>query len=95
MAGTVPAVYMASDPEDDAMSHRLSTPLHRSLFSLPLLAVAVAAIAHEPPALGAGLERVVVAGIECRDTPRPAGMLALARMPGDLGLMSRRIHCAG
>ena len=29
------------------------------------------------------------------DTPRPAGMLALARMPGDLGLLSRRIHCAG
>lgn len=77
------------------MTYRLSTPLHRSLFALPLLAVAMAAIAHEPPSVGAGLERVVAAGIECSDTPRPAGMLALARMPGDLGLMSRRIHCAG
>jgi hypothetical protein len=86
---------MASDPEDTVMSHRLSTPLHRSLFSLPLLAVAVAAIAHEPPSVGIGLETMVATSIDCRDTPRPAGMLALARMPGDLGLMSRRIHCAG
>ena len=77
------------------MSHRLSTPLHRSLFSLPLLAVAVAAVTHEPPSIGTGLERVVATSIDCRDTPRPAGMLALARMPGDLGLISRRIHCAG
>ena len=77
------------------MSHRLSTPIHRSLFSLPLLAVAVAAMAHEPPSLGAGLEQVVAVGIDCRDTARPAGVLALARMPGDLGLISRRIHCAG
>lgn len=77
------------------MTYRLSTPLHRSLFVLPLLAVAMAAIAHEPPAIGAGIGQAVVATMECSDTPRPAGMLALARMPGDLGLMSRRIHCAG
>ncbi|WP_146907521.1 hypothetical protein [Arenimonas daejeonensis] len=77
------------------MSHRLSTPIHRSLFCLPLLAVALAAAMHEPPSLGLSLERVVAAGVDCSNAPRPAGMLALARMPGDLGLISRRIHCAG
>lgn len=77
------------------MNHSLSTPLHRSLFALPLLAVALAAISHEPPSLRTGLARVVASSLDCRETARPAGMLALARMPGDLGLLSRRIHCAG
>lgn len=77
------------------MSLNLSTPLHRSLFALPLLAVGLAAIAHEPPALGAGVERLVANSIDCSETPRPAGRLGLARMPGDLGLISRRLHCIG
>lgn len=77
------------------MSPNLSTPLHRSLFALPLLAVALAAIAHEPPSLGAGLERLVATTVDCSDTTRPAGRLGLARVPGDLGLLSRRLSCAG
>ena len=76
------------------MSQNLSTPLHRSLFALPLLAVALASIAHEPPSLRQDLARVVTAGVDCRDNTRQAGLLALARMPGDLGVISRRIHCA-
>ena len=77
------------------MSPNLSTPLHRSLFALPLLAVALAALAHEPPALGAGVELFVANAIDCSEVPRPAGRLGLARMPGDLGLISRRLHCMG
>ncbi|TNJ33166.1 hypothetical protein [Arenimonas terrae] len=77
------------------MTANLSTAMHRSLFALPLLAVALAAAAHEPPALGETLERVVSSTIDCSESPRPAGRLGLARMPGDLGLISRRLHCAG
>lgn len=76
------------------MSPNLSTPLHRSLFALPLLAVALAAVTREPPSLTDGLERLVANSIDCEAT-RPAGRLGLARMPGDLGLISRRLHCAG
>ena len=77
------------------MNHSLSTPLHRSLFALPLLAVALAAATHEPPSIRQDLARIVTAaGIDCSDNTRNAGMMALARMPGDLGVLSRRIHCA-
>ena len=77
------------------MTVNLSTAMHRSLFALPLLAVALAAAAHEPPSLGAALERVVATTVDCSESPRPAGRLGLARMPGDLGVISRRLHCAG
>lgn len=77
------------------MSPNLSTPLHRSLFALPLLAVALAAVSREPPSVSDGLERLVANSIDCDEAVRPAGRLGLARMPGDLGLISRRLHCAG
>ena len=73
----------------------LATHLRRSLAALPLLALAATAAVVEPPALGAGLEESLVGGWACDDAPRPAGALGLARMPGDLAVVGRRLYCAG
>lgn len=69
---------------------RLATPLRRSLFALPLLAVALAAwgVPAAPPAL---VLEPVSGGMDCG----PVGALGLARMPGDLGGLGRRLRCAG
>lgn len=72
----------------------LSTHLHRSLFALPLLALALAAALVPPPSLKDTVRAAVDAGLACGETVQPAGALGLARMPGDLGLVSRRISCA-
>ena len=68
---------------------------HRSLAALPLLALALAAVLHEPPSLPAVLEDVVSAGLACSADAESPGPRGLARMPGDLGLLARRLHCAG
>lgn len=72
----------------------LSTHLHRSLFALPLLALALAAALQPPPSLKDTVRTAVTAGLACGEAVQPAGALGLARMPGDLGLISRRISCA-
>ena len=76
------------------MTPKLSTAIHRSLFALPLLAVALAAMAHEPPVARVDMVPLAAATADCSSAPRPAGHLGLARVPGDLGLISRRVHCA-
>lgn len=73
----------------------LATHLRRSLAALPLLALAATAAVVEPPSLDVGLEDALVGGWACEDTPRPAGALGLARMPGDLAVVGRRLYCAG
>lgn len=72
---------------------RLATPLRRSLFALPLLAVAVGAFA--PPRALPGLALVPAANESGCDQAEPVGALGLARMPGDLGGLGRRLRCAG
>jgi hypothetical protein len=72
----------------------LSTHLHRSLFALPLLALGVAAALLPPPSLEETVRAAVEAGLDCSETVQPAGALGLARMPGDLGLIGRRLSCA-
>ena len=69
--------------------------LQRSLAALPLLALGLVGSLHEPPSLPEVLEGVVSAGLACRADPGVAGPRGLARMPGDLGLLARRLHCAG
>lgn len=73
---------------------RLTTHLRRSVFALPLLAVAVASLS--------GLDRPDVpvfqawqpASDDCAAPPRSVGADGLARMPGDLGQLNRRLRCA-
>ncbi|WP_374474074.1 hypothetical protein [Arenimonas sp.] len=72
----------------------LSTHLNRSLFALPLLALGVAAALLPPPSLEDTVRAAVEAGLDCGEAVQPAGALGLARMPGDLGLIGRRITCA-
>lgn len=72
----------------------LSTHLHRSLFALPLLALALVAALLPQPSLKDTVRAAVEAGLSCGEAVQPAGALGLARMPGDLGLISRRISCA-
>ncbi len=77
------------------MKASLTTHLRRSLSALPLLAVglvgaAAADATPEPPMV----VRVLVASVDCESTLRPAGVLGLARMPGDLAPMGRRLRCA-
>ena len=72
---------------------RLATPLRRSLFALPLLAVAVAAFT--PPRTVPALVLAPAAGGSGCDQVEPVGALGLARMPGDLGGLGRRLRCAG
>lgn len=72
---------------------RFATPLRRSFSALPLLAVAVAAFAPATPV------PVVVAAPAAMEAgcgqAEPLGALGLARMPGDLGGLGRRLRCAG
>lgn len=68
--------------------------LRRSLFALPLLAVGLLATHLPPPSLGEVVENVVAAGLGCDPAAQQAGPLGLARMPGDLGLLTRRLNCA-
>lgn len=75
------------------MSHH--THLRRSLAALPLLALGLAALLFEPPSLQKTLGDVVSAGLACESGPGQAGPRGLSRMPGDLGLLVRRLHCAG
>ncbi|MDY0022377.1 hypothetical protein [Arenimonas caeni] len=70
------------------------THLHRSLAALPLLALGLVATLHEPPSLPQVLEDVVSTGLACSAGPGQAGPRGLARMPGDLGLLARRLHCS-
>lgn len=69
--------------------------LRRSLAALPLLALALVATWQEPPSLPGVLEDVVSAGLACDAGPGLAGARGLSRVPGDLGLLARRLHCAG
>ena len=73
----------------------LATHLRRSLAALPLLALAATAAVVEPPALGEDLGAALAEGWTCEASPRPAGALGLARMPGDLAVVGRRLYCAG
>lgn len=75
------------------MNHH--THLRRSLAALPLLALGLAALQFEPPSVPRVLGEVVSAGLACEPGTGEAGPRGLARMPGDLGLMVRRLHCAG
>jgi len=76
---------------DTAMS--LSKHLHRALFALPLLGVALLATQTPPPKLGDVVENVVAASLACEPANQDAGPLGLTRVPGDLGLLTRRINC--
>ncbi|KFL36237.1 hypothetical protein [Arenimonas donghaensis] len=71
----------------------LSKQLHRALFALPLLGVALLATQTPPPKPGAVVETVVATGLACEPANRDAGPLGLARVPGDLGLLTRRLNC--
>lgn len=68
--------------------------LRRSLFALPLLAVGLLATQLPPPSLGDVVENAVAAGLGCDPARHKSGPLDLARMPGDLGLLTRRLNCA-
>ncbi len=88
----------------------LSTQIHRAVFALPLLAVALAAAfgadaLPEPPEAApaqatatlpgdAAAENLLVANLDCESALRPAGAVGLARMPGDIGALGRRLRCA-
>lgn len=71
----------------------LSKQLHRALFALPLLAVALLATQTPPPKLGEVVENVVTVGLPCASADQEAGPLGLARVPGDIGLLTRRLNC--
>lgn len=68
---------------------RLATQLRRSLFALPLLAVALMA---QPPAAAPAPGMAAAGGLGC-GRAEPVGMLGLARMPGDLGHFGNRRRC--
>lgn len=72
----------------------LSTHLRRSLFALPLLAVALAGVASMERPVTPALEAWVPAGDDCAAPARPVGARGLARMPGDLVPFNRRLRCA-
>ncbi|WP_290889933.1 hypothetical protein [Arenimonas sp.] len=72
---------------------RFATPLRRSLSALPLLAVAVAAFLPSPP-VPAVVSAAAAMEAGCGQA-EPVGALGLARMPGDLGTLGRRLRCAG
>jgi hypothetical protein len=76
---------------------RLATQLLRSLSALPLMMVAVAAlVVGNPPAPHPDRldDLAALPVIDCAPAA-PAGLRGLARMPGDLGQLGRRISCAG
>ncbi|WP_374602845.1 hypothetical protein [Arenimonas sp.] len=68
--------------------------LRRGLYALPLLAVGLLAMSLPPPRLGEVVDRVVSAGLGCDPAGHQAGPLGLVRMPGDLGVLTRRLNCA-
>ncbi len=89
------------------MTATLSTQIHRALFALPLLAVGLAAafaagpVPGPHPALPQAAEAtlalpagMLVAKLDCAATLAPVGALGLARMPGDIGPLGRRLRCA-
>ena len=69
----------------------LHKQLRRSLYALPLALVGMLAIGHPPPDVGQVVTEVVSAGLGCG--PVAAGPMELARVPGDLGLLTRRLNC--
>ena len=73
---------------------RLATLLRRSLFSLPLFAVALAAVMPRQ-ALPVIVLLPVADAAGCASAAEPVGALGLARVPGDLGGVGRRLRCAG
>jgi hypothetical protein len=92
------------------MTANFSTQIHRALFALPLLAVGLLTAFGAPapakiasaPATSTSAERAelrdatlaLAAGLDCDATARPTGALGLARMPGDIGVLNRRMRCA-
>jgi hypothetical protein len=68
---------------------RLATHLRRSVFALPLLAVALMA---DVPAPRLATDVAASPGLGC-GRAAPVGVLGLARMPGDLGHFGRRMRC--
>ena len=72
----------------------LSSHLQRSLFALPLLALGLVATLQSPPSLKDTVRTAVTAGLACGEAVQPAGALGLARMPGDLAVVGRRLYCA-
>lgn len=73
----------------------LSTHLRRSVFALPLLAVAAAGLASVERPVAPTLQVWLPATDDCAEPARPAGARGLARMPGDLSPLNRRMRCAG
>ena len=73
---------------------RLTTLLRRSLFALPLLAFALAAVVPRQ-ALPAFVLVPAADAAGCASAAEPVGALGLARVPGDLGGLGRRLRCAG
>lgn len=73
----------------------LSTHLRRSVFALPLLAVAVAGLARVEAPAAPVLQAWDAATDLCTTPSRPVGARGLARMPGDLSPFNRRMRCAG
>ena len=72
----------------------LNTHLRRSVFALPLLGVALFALASIERPVAPTLQVWEPAADDCAATPRPVGARGLARMPGDLSPLSRRMRCA-
>ena len=86
-------------PPQPEAAMRLSTQLHRSLFALPLLMVGLAAVGLEEAATSdrlvpASLAEASISDAACASAARPAGPRGLARMPGDIGALGRRLRCA-
>jgi hypothetical protein len=73
---------------------RLATQLLRSLFALLLVIVAVAALLVGNPPAPRLEDLATLPATDCAPAA-PAGLRGLARMPGDLGQLGRRIGCAG
>jgi hypothetical protein len=74
---------------------RLSTHLRRSVFALPLLAVAVLGLGSLEAPVAPTLQAWEPAADDCAAPSRPVGARGLARMPGDLSPFNRRMRCAG
>ncbi len=72
----------------------LSTHLRRSVFALPLLAVALAGLARVERPVPPTLQAWLPASDGCASPPRLSGARGLAHMPGDLSPLNRRMRCA-
>lgn len=73
---------------------RLSLHLHRSLAALPLLVLGLLAAGHEAAPAPEPLRLIIADEAGCAEAARPVGARGLARMPGDLAVIGRRISCA-